>query len=321
MLFKTPKFWQTNNLISCLLTPLSWIYLAAHKINLAFQTPKKFDKKIICVGNIIAGGAGKTPAAIALCLLLQKLKSPAFVSKNYAGANTAAKLVDPTKDKASEVSDEPLLLAKIAPSFTAKDRIEAISFACNSDADILIIDDGLQNNRFLADIKILVVDNLVQFGNKKLLPAGPLRESMSNINKVDFIFQIGGDKNSIKELTSFKEKIFTLTPNYKITEKPQKKYIAFTGIAYPQKFFNALKQLKLNVIKEIGFPDHYLYQDQDLKKLEILAKKNSAQLITTEKDYVRIPQNQKDIQTIKMTLKFDKEQDLIKQLKKKLHIK
>ncbi len=322
MLFKTPKFWQSNNLISQILTPLSWIYLAAHKINLACQTPKKFDKKIICVGNIIAGGAGKTPSAIALCTLLQKLGSnAAFVSKNYVGKNTTAKLVDPAKDKASEISDEPLLLAKTAPSFTAKDRIEAIALACNSKAEILIIDDGLQSNRFSADIKILVVDSLVQFGNQKLIPAGPLRESLSNIGKADLIFQIGGNKNSIKELSNFREKIFILTPAYKITEKPNKKYVAFTGIAYPQKFFNGLNQLKFNAVEEISFPDHYLYNDRDLKKLEILAKENSAQLITTEKDYVRIFPEQKNIHTLKMILKFDKEQDLIKQLKKKLNIK
>lgn len=323
MLFKTPKFWQTNNFISCILTPLSWIYIIAHRANLAFQTPKKFNKKIICIGNITAGGAGKTPSAIALCLLLKKIGSnSAFVSKNYVGRSTEAKLVNYNKDKARDVSDESLLLAKTAPSFTAKDRIEAISFACaNSNTDILIVDDGLQNNRFLADVKILVVDSQIQFGNKKLLPAGPLRESINNISKVDFIFQIGGSKNSIKELTNFRKKIFIVTPTYKIIETPEKKYVAFSGIAYPQKFFNVLKQLKLNAVKEVSFPDHYLYNDQDLKKLETIAKENSAQLITTEKDYVRIPPNRKDIHTLKMILKFDKEQDLLKLLKKKLDIK
>jgi tetraacyldisaccharide 4'-kinase len=322
MLFKTPKFWQTNSILSYILTPLSWIYIIIHKTNIALQTPKKFNKKIICIGNITVGGSGKTPSAITLCKLLKKMGlNSVFASKNYVGRNTEAKLIDLTKDKAYEVSDEPLLLAKTALSFTAKDRIEAISFACaNSNEDIIIVDDGLQNNRFSADIKILVIDSQIQFGNKKYLPAGPLRESINNINKLDFIFQIGGNKSNIKELSNFKEKIFILTPMYEMIKIPKKKYIAFSGIAYPHKFFNALKQLKINVIREISFPDHYQYRDQDLKKLEVIAKENAAHLITTEKDYIRIP-NQKNIHTLIMTLKFDKEQDFIKILKKKLNTK
>jgi tetraacyldisaccharide 4'-kinase len=307
MRFKTPKYWQNNNILSYLLLPFSWIYYILHNINYTLQTPKKFDKKVICIGNIIAGGAGKTPVALAVCKLLQKqgLKV-AFASKNYTGKNKGPKLINLDQDSAHQVSDEPLMLAKTALSFVSPNRVAAIKLACSSEADIIIVDDGLQNNSFFANIKILVVDSIIQFGNKKLLPAGPLRESIDNLERFDLIFQIGGNKSSVQELAPYQNKLFILNQTYQLPKKLANKYIAFTGMAYPQKFFTALQSLDFNIAKTINFPDHFLYQERDLINLYNIAKKYNAQLITTEKDYVRISSNwQKKISFLRMELNFE----------------
>lgn len=317
---KTPKFWQNNNLISMLLTPFSWLYLLGHKINQQRQVPQKFNKKLICIGNITAGGAGKTPLTIAIAKLLQKNNFKiAFASKNYIGSLDYPKMVNRTTDTACQVSDEPLLLAAHASSFVAKHRVEAVRLAAASDAQITLIDDGLQNNCINADVKILVVDAAIKFGNKKLLPAGPLREPLNAISKVDFIVQIGGDKNSIPELVPYQNKLFIANAVYKPNLNLKQKYLAFTGIAYPSKFFNALVSLGLHITKQVSFADHYLYSKQDIAKLNSLAKRNDSILITTEKDYVRINQNwQRNIKTLKMDLWFDDEKEFFEQLKNKL---
>ncbi len=322
MIFKTPKFWQNNNFISWCLSPFSLIYLLVHKINFNLQTPQKFNKTIICIGNITAGGAGKTPTAIVVGSLLQNLGyNIAFACKNYVGQNSQPKMIDYIHDIASDVSDEPLLLAKVAPTFAAKHRIEAIKLACaNRDVDIVIVDDGLQSNRFVSDIKIMVIDNDLQFGNKKLLPAGPLREPISRSGEYDLILQVGGVKKNITEFQPYQNKLFILTKHLQTPKPIKKQYIAFSGIAYPEKFFKDLEQLKINVIEKISFPDHYLYKNSDLVKLQNLALKLQAQLITTEKDSVRMNTYwKKEVQTIKMTLSFVKQEDFISKLKNKLN--
>lgn len=304
MLFTTPQFWRHKNLLARCLWPLSWLYYLAHKLNQSLKNPIKFDKKIICIGNIIAGGAGKTPVAIALAKSLQQRGvKVAFAYKNYHASNDLAQQI--TNDSnVGEFTDEAILLSKTAPCFVAKQRVDAINLAQQSDCQVIIVDDGLQDSRVDYDIKIAVCDATIGFGNGYLLPAGPLRDRITSLEQVDYIFQIGGKIDTIKQLTPYQDKIVLMNINYPNKPDINQRYVAFAGLAYPEKFFNGLKKLNLSVAEEVTFPDHYLYGSTDLQYLQKLATENNAILITTEKDYVRIKQPF-PLECLKMELKFD----------------
>lgn len=310
MKFKTPKFWRSNNLLSIILTPFSWLYLLGHITNQALKRRKNYSKKLICVGNLIAGGSGKTPAAIAIAKLLQEQNiKVAFASKNYNGTFLEAKQVE-KKDVASEVSDEPILLSKIAPSFVAKKREQAIELACQSDAQVIIVDDGFQSENIDFDLKILVVDSSICFGNKKLLPAGPLRDRLAKIGKSDLIIQIDGDKNSLNELKTYKHRIIIAKRVFTNNLDKRAKYLAFSGIAYPEKFFTSMQENGYKLVSTMGYPDHYFYSKEDMKKLHELAANLQARLVTTEKDAVRIKEH---IDVLKMELELQ-DSDLVQKV-------
>lgn len=302
MQLKTPKFWQKNNLLTLLLTPVSWLYLLFHRVIQFTYSPRKFNKKLICIGNLSVGGAGKTPFAICLAKEMQRAGlRVAFASKNYIGNCSYPKQVA-ADDTAKLVSDEPLLLAKIAPSFVAKSRQQAIELACSSEAEVVIVDDGLQSGKIQYNYKIIVVDSVLGFGNKRLLPAGPLRDSLDCLNDVDLIVQVDGNMDSIPELGKFHNKLCIVKRHFVHNLDFKKNYVAFAGIAYPSKFFDSLKMIGIKVVKTIGFPDHYKYEDGDIEELQRTARQFNAELVTTEKDIVKI---NKDISVLKMMLEFD----------------
>lgn len=303
---KTPKFWNDINILSILLYPMSLLYLLASKLKFKLQTPVKFNKKIICIGNVTVGGAGKTPVAVALGkLLIEHGYKIAYVCKNYSGSLKGS--IEVTKNHNSEeVIDEALLLAKIAKTFVAKDRSAAIASACNEDVDIIICDDGLQNNCFHKDLSILVVDGKTGFGNNLIFPAGPLREHIASaLKRVNVIFVIGKVDSSIQEQLKAK-KIFYLTPKFHFVQKnPEEKYIAFAGIAYPEKFFSALESMGVMLVEAISYGDHYQYSEQEIIDLIKKANQANARLITTEKDYARIARKfHQDIDMLKMEIEL-----------------
>lgn len=304
MLFNTPQFWRHKNLLARCLWPFSWLYYLGHKLNQFLQHPIQFKKKIICVGNIIAGGAGKTPVAIALAKSLQQRGiKVAFAYKNYQASNDLAQQVS-SNSNVGEFTDEAILLSNIAPCFVARQRIDAINLAQQSDCQIIIVDDGLQDRKVDYDVKIAVCDATIGFGNGYLLPAGPLRDRITSLAQVDYIFQIGGKIDTIKQLTPYQDKIVLMNINYPNKPDINQRYVAFAGLAYPEKFFNGLKKLNLTIVKELTFPDHYLYSSADLQYLQKIATENNSILITTEKDYVRI-KKPFALECLKMELKFE----------------
>jgi tetraacyldisaccharide 4'-kinase len=310
---RTPNFWRSINLLSLLLFPVSLVYLLVSKLRFAIQSPVKFNKKVICIGNITAGGSGKTPIAIALGkLLIKKGNKIAYVCKNFAG--TLRQPVEVNKQHTiKEVLDEALLLSKIAPTFAAKTRSEAIAQASKADFDFIIADDGLQNNSFFKDLSILVIDTQIGFGNNCILPAGPLRETLnSGLKKADLVFIVGHISQNIKKHLKDK-KVFTLKAEFKLPNKKAKRYIAFAGLAYPEKFFVALNKIGANIIEKIDYADHHKYTKKELLYLLKKADNLNAQLITTEKDLVRIPNNyRKNIDCLKMTMRFQDESQITK---------
>ncbi len=290
-MIRTPKFWQTLNIFSLLLYPLSLLYRIIFALLYTLKSPKKFSTNIICIGNAIAGGSGKTPSTI---MLAKELKKQGYkvglVCKNYK-ANIKDPIKVTKKHSPPEIVDEAVLLSKISDTFTAKNITDAITLADKQGFDFIITDDGLQNNRFHKDVSILVINGNIGVGNNLCIPAGPLREPIkSAISHSHYVFFIGKDKHHLSRLID-KEKLMHIEQKNLSSPKKNTNYIAFTGIAYPSLFFETLEKNDYKVLQKFPFPDHYVYSKHDLGALLKVASKNQAKLITTEKDFTKIDQS------------------------------
>lgn len=293
MRFDLNKFWQHKNILNYLLLPLSGIFFLSTRLNSWFSKPQKVAAKVICIGNITVGGAGKTPLALAIGGVLKKQGyKVAFISRGYKGklSNLRKVVKVAPKHTAQEVGDEPLLLASIAPAYICINRYLAASHATKEGAQVIIMDDGLQNYSLFQDIKILVLDDFFYFGNSFLLPAGPLRATKSDtINEVDFIC-INQNKTAPDRHWKFSKPVFFITTQViNAHQISNKKFVIMTGIANPKKFMNTLKELNVTVIEKFFFPDHHCYSESELQRIIRIAKKHRCKILTTGKDYMRIP--------------------------------
>ncbi len=337
MFKKTPKFWQKRGLTAFVLLPFSLIYLIGFWLVNFFRKPKTSQVATICIGNLNAGGSGKTPVAIAIGKILQELAIDfVYLSKGYRAEIRDFALVENKQQDLDEnlglkYGDEPLLLAKIAPSFISQNRLKGIKKISNlyaqKNLQAIIVDDGLQNNSFKKDLKILVVDCNIGFGNGFLIPAGPLRQTIcSGINSVDIIILIddqeGALKARIKGLFNIDQKqsipliIDANLVASNLNNFSKRSVIAFCGIAYPQKFFSFLAKQRFTIIETRSFCDHKIYSDYELKKLQELADKHQAQLITTKKDWVKFPKLwQEKISFLDVEIKFKDQETLINKIK------
>ena len=300
---KTPQFWASNNIISYILIPLSWLYLLATKIDSLFTRKTKINKTVICIGNLIAGGSGKTPTAIAIGKIIKNLINKKFVylTRGYKGEKQEFSSVNQAIEQLNKVSDEAILLNEVAKTFIASNRaFGAKQIEQMKEIEAIILDDGLQNNNLFKDIKIIVIDGFVAFGNCKLIPAGPLRQNIkSGLAIADLIIIINEindeNLNLIKKYYQGKI-IFAKTISKNLNQfNLDNKYLAFCGLAYPNKFFNFLTKQNLTLIEKINFADHHHYSNEELKKLTIKAKEYNCELITTKKDWVKFPTSYKKI--------------------------
>lgn len=325
----TPKFWQRLNIIAIALIPFSFLYVLGFFFIRILTKTKQVNAKIICIGNLTVGGQGKTPTALAIGEILEQMSIKyAYVSRGYGVKIKQSMLAVNIDSNAREVGDEPLLLAKQAPTFVGKNRLLIAQKLCQSKKfQALVLDDGLQNNQLKKDLKIVVVDHKLKFGNNLMLPAGPLRQPLKfGINQADLIILIGNNTNKIPKNLINKKIINAKIIPVNIDQFKAKKIIAFCGIAYPEKFFDTLKNYNLEVIKNIAFKDHHNYNQDDFKFLENLlifhqSKNNFDQeiiLLTTKKDWVKFPKKfQSKIAYLEIVLRFDDE-DLIKNEVRKL---
>jgi len=310
MIFKKPKFWdyKNPNFIAYLLLPLSYL-LSIYNI-LTFKK-KKIDKiKTICVGNIYVGGTGKTPLSIEINKILNNLNyKTCFIKKEYA-----------------DQIDEQKLLKSKGKLFCEKDRSIATHEAIKENFEVAIFDDGLQDKNIKYDISIVCFNEKIGIGNGFLLPSGPLRESLKSLNKYDVIFLNGNDLNKSNFETRIKEefshlKIFKST--YSITNLHEidikEKYLVFAGIGNFDNFTDMLKKNNFKIVNTILYPDHYNYSNSDIKKIKDMAKFSEAKIITTEKDYLRITdENKKEINVVKIELKIKNKDQFNDFLNKKL---
>ncbi len=318
MNFKTPKFWHKRmSIISIILIPFSWLYLLGHKINIMRQgKPYKSNIPVICVGNAIAGGSGKTPTVIALIKLIKEhkiAKNPMILSRGYGGNITAPTLVDTNKHNVGDVGDEALLLANYAPTVISQNRADGAKFAKTNNADLIIMDDGLQNNHLAKNINFLVIDRQIDFGNNRLIPAGPLREPLKDaLNKTHAVICIGPSFHS--DLPVFEANIIP-----KIIPETHESYVAFAGLGYPEKFKNALLDHQVNLSAWMPYPDHHQYTQNDEDDLRDLAINHKANLITTEKDFVRLSTEfQKEVLTFPIELSFKNSEEILNFLNRHL---
>lgn len=307
---KTPGFWYApdKRFLAALLTPLGVLYRAGYMVRRAFVRPaQSCSVPLICVGNIVVGGAGKTPTAIALARqLLFAGARPVFVTRGYGGKMRGPLRVNLGMHSAADVGDEALLLASVAPCWIGRSRTQAIRFA-EKEATHIILDDGLQNPALAPMLSFLVVDGAAGLGNGKLFPSGPLRETLHDaFSRVDAIVMIGQDKYRIgfclgKELLKA-----SLAPRVPSTLRPGTEVFAFAGIGRPQKFYDTCAQTGLNVVEKRDFPDHHVYTAREIDALGSAAAKKRLKLVTTAKDWVRLPEAfRKNVDIVHVDLLFE----------------
>jgi tetraacyldisaccharide 4'-kinase len=324
-MIKPPRFWfETPALMAHVLRPPAFVYEAIQRLRWAIATPFKSEIPIICVGNTGLGGAGKTPTALAIGRLLDDLTiSFKYLTRGYGGHEQGPLLVNPLYHKASQVGDEPLLLAKTHPTIMAKNRIKGLALIHKKNTQVIVMDDGYQNPSLGKNLHLLVIDGQRGFGNGLVFPAGPLREPLSMaFARASAIILIGDPSAQVKEaLSDLTLPVFKATLTIQPPEGLANKVYAFAGIAFPDKFFQSLKTHGFNVIDTSSFPDHHAYDDVEYQNLQRKSRSLNASLVTTQKDYVRLSATQKRFVTsIPVVLEWEDEAVIKAFLKTKLSL-
>lgn len=305
---RAPSFWAKRGGTSVLLWPFEKIWIYGARRRLANGPWVRLDVPVICVGNINAGGTGKTPSVIALLDFLAQMGVRAHVvSRGYGGALEGPVLVEERLHKAADVGDEPLLIAAFGPCWVSKDRAAGAKAAIAAGAEIIVLDDGFQNPALAKDLSIVVVDAEVGFGNGRVMPAGPLREPLSDgLARADIVLSIGSANAQARFKVDGPRWNAELRPLETGMDWDDARVLAFAGIGRPGKFFATLKGLGANIVATREFADHAPYTGTVLQRLKSEATAKSAQLVSTEKDIARLPDHFKpEVIAVPVRLEFD----------------
>ena len=307
MNLKKPRFWENKkpNLLAYILLPLAKIiqFLILLK---NYQKRTKFKIKTICIGNIYLGGTGKTSLSIEIKNILEKknIKS-CFIKKLYQNQK-----------------DEQMLLKNHGQLFLSNKRSDAIKNAEEEGFQVAILDDGLQDKSIEYDTKIVCFNNINWIGNGLTIPAGPLRENINSLKNYNHVFING----NLEDLEYLKKKILNVNPKININVGKyipenldefniEDKYLVFSGIGNHKTFVSMMKEYSFKILKDLEFPDHYQYKDNDIKKITNLAKELDCKIVTTEKDFLRLKNmNFENLKFIKSKLKILEEEKFIKSI-------
>ena len=316
---KAPGFWyaEAPSMLGALLSPLGLIYGGATALRQRAGQPVDAGVPVVCVGNLTAGGAGKTPVVIDIARRLAAAgRQPHVISRGYGGqAGTTPRRVDPAMDTADKVGDEPLMIARAAPVWVGGDRAQAARAAADAGAGALVLDDGFQDPSLAKDLSIVVADGRYGFGNGFLIPAGPLRETLrAGLARADALVVIGDDVWGVGDAARrFGPKnlpVLTarIVPGPEVEKISKTLGLAFAGIGHPEKFFQTLRDHGCRLAETKAFPDHHPFSSADLAALKHRAEALKGVLITTEKDAQRIPVGDRaGIEVLTITLQWDDE--------------
>lgn len=303
---KTPDFWyRPAGPAAWALAPLGLVYGLAVRHRLATGRPGRVGVPVVCVGNLVAGGAGKTPVTLAVAAALEARGLAVHtLIRGHGGHERGPLRVDPAHHDSHAVGDEALLLAGRFPCWVARDRLAGAKMAAAAGAGAIVMDDGFQNPGLAKDLSLVVVDGAVGFGNGCIVPAGPLREPVSRgLRRADALVVLGEDRAGVAEDAGRRAPGLPvlharLEPDTDSRALAGRRVLAFAGIGRPAKFFTTLEEIGAHVVERIGFADHHPYARDEVVTLLDRAAGLGALLVTTAKDAVRLPPDLRDQLTV-----------------------
>ncbi|MEK7246618.1 MAG: tetraacyldisaccharide 4'-kinase [Pseudomonadota bacterium] len=315
--FRPPRFWTESGDAwpARALAPLALAWSAAGRVRRALVPSFRAEAKVLCVGNLVAGGAGKTPLVLDLARrILCRGHAVHILTRGYGGTLAGPVKVDLGRHGFPDVGDEALLLARLAATWVGRDRARAAKAACADGARVLIMDDGFQNSSLAKDFSVLAVDGAVGFGNGRVIPAGPLREPLGHgLARADAVVMFGPDeKNAALRIQAIRPDLAVLharfAPGPEALRLKGRPALAFAGIGRPEKFFATAREAGVLVRETADFPDHHVYSDSDLAGIFRRAADLGAVPLTTAKDAARMPPSARaQVEVLTMTLVWEDE--------------
>ena len=311
MPIKTPHFWTELSWQSVILFPVSYIWRFGHYAQQKILNTKETEIPVICVGNLTVGGSGKTPVVITLCRFLSGIgKSTSILTRGFGGKEKGPIFVSTNLHQSLDVGDEPLMMANSLDVCVSRNRpLGANHILDKKKYDCIVMDDGLQNPTLKKDLNIAVFDGKFGIGNGFLLPAGPMRQKLEvGIQNIDLVIFNGKDETGLGQKIPPHIPIFTgeLQPDEEIVEKMKNRRVyGFAGIGNPPRFFKTLNDIGTDLVGEAHFADHHPYTDADLTQLYEEAMQSGAELVTTQKDWMRLPTDWRDrVLTVPVRIHF-----------------
>lgn len=318
---RPPGFWQgaPDHWTARLLSPLAALYgtVGARRMD---RPGQRASCPIVCLGNFTLGGAGKTPAALALAAMLRDGgRTPVFLTRGYGGRLAGPVRVELGIHGAADIGDEPLLLAREAPTVVARRRPAGASLCTDLGASVIVMDDGLQNPSLAKDLALAVVDGGAGVGNGRVFPAGPLRVPLTRQwSHVDGVILVGDGHAGDAVAEEAERRGLPVHPAHLVSDRngvSGRPWFAFAGIGRPEKFFATLRDAGADLRGTRSFPDHHPYRPSDLIRLAAEAHRLGAGLVTTEKDAVRLPPDfTGQVEVLKIKLRFMDPPALLKQI-------
>lgn len=314
-MIRAPEFWaKPSHPLAALLAPLSWAWRAGNALAAARHQPHRIGVPVLSVGNLVLGGAGKTPVTLALAERLQAMgAAPHILGKGYGGAERGPLRVDAAKHSAAAVGDEALLHARTAPTWVARDRLRGAIAVLAGGGKIILLDDGHQTWALEKSLSLVVVDGGYGFGNRRVFPAGPLREPVrSGLARADLIVVVGDpgaelEGRLMRDLQKAAKPVLwaDLVAGPEAGAFRGQDVLAFAGIGRPEKFFASVRAIGANLVASCAYPDHHRYSAADLAMLRKEAANIGAKLLTTAKDAVRLSAaDRADISVLDVRLEF-----------------